>query len=83
MFEPVFDGPAPSRREERRELRWARILSAALMLDYLGLTREAETVNAAVSTAVVRGQGTKEIGGALGTKETGDYITSMITTWGR
>jgi 3-isopropylmalate dehydrogenase len=54
------------------------ILSAALMLDYLGLTEEALAVEAAVQQAVATGQGTAEIGGSLGTRETGDYIASHI-----
>jgi isocitrate/isopropylmalate dehydrogenase len=54
------------------------ILSAALMLDYLGLTPEALAVEAAVQEAVVAGQGTREIGGSLGTRETGEYIVSRI-----
>ncbi len=54
------------------------ILSAALMLDTLDLKDEAAAIDAAVKTAVVQGKGTKEIGGSLGTKETGDVIASEI-----
>jgi 3-isopropylmalate dehydrogenase len=54
------------------------ILSAALMLDHLGLEREAAAIEAAVRDAVVTGNGTKEIGGTLGTTETGDYIASLV-----
>jgi 3-isopropylmalate dehydrogenase len=54
------------------------ILSAALMLEYLGLNPEARALEAAVQEAVVSGQGTREIGGALGTRETGDYIAAHI-----
>jgi hypothetical protein len=35
-------------------------------------------VEAAVKDAVTTGHGTKEIGGTLGTKETGDYIVQAI-----
>ena len=48
------------------------------MLDTLGLKDEARAVEAAVQAAVENGQGTKEIGGTLGTRETGDYITAQI-----
>ncbi len=48
------------------------------MLDYLGLKQEAAAIEAAVQDAVVTGNGTKEIGGALGTRETGDYIAGTI-----
>jgi 3-isopropylmalate dehydrogenase len=54
------------------------ILSAALMLEYLGLKDEAAAVEAAVKQAVVNGQGTKEIGGSLGTRETGDCIAANV-----
>jgi 3-isopropylmalate dehydrogenase len=56
------------------------ILSAALMLQSMGLKLEGAAVEAAVKQAVVNGQGTNEIGGSLGTRETGDYITNAITT---
>jgi hypothetical protein len=35
-------------------------------------------MEAAVRDAVVAGQGTREIGGSLGTTETGDYIAAQI-----
>jgi len=54
------------------------ILSAAMMLEYLGMRREAAAMEAAVKQAVVSGNGTKEIGGTLGTKETGDYVAATI-----
>jgi isocitrate/isopropylmalate dehydrogenase len=48
------------------------------MLQSLGLTLEGASVEAAVKQAVVDGQGTKEIGGTLGTKQTGDYVADAI-----
>ena len=48
------------------------------MLDYLGLKPEALAVEAAVQDAVVTGQGTREIGGSLGTRETGDAIVARV-----
>ena len=48
------------------------------MLDFLGLKREAAVVEAAVNQSVVKGPGTAEIGGTLGTRETGDYIAGAI-----
>jgi isocitrate/isopropylmalate dehydrogenase len=50
------------------------------MLQSMGLKLEGAAVEAAVKQAVVNGHGTKEIGGSLGTRETGDYITNAITT---
>jgi 3-isopropylmalate dehydrogenase len=48
------------------------------MLEYLGLENEAVAVEHAVQEAVASGQGTKEIGGSLGTRETGDCIVEII-----
>jgi len=54
------------------------VLSAALMLESLGMNEESAAIEAAVRQAVVSGNGTKEIGGTLGTRETGDYIASLV-----
>src|SRR4051794_11367143 len=77
MFEPVH-GSAPPLAGKNVANPMGAILSAALMLDYLGLRSEALAVEAAVQEAVVNGQGTREIGGSLGTRETGDYIAARI-----
>jgi 3-isopropylmalate dehydrogenase len=77
MFEPVH-GSAPPLAGKNVANPVGAILSAALMLDYLGLKPEAVAVEAAVQEAVAAGQGTREIGGSLGTRETGDYIASHI-----
>jgi 3-isopropylmalate dehydrogenase len=77
MFEPVH-GSAPPLAGKNVANPVGAILSAALMLDYLGLKPEALAVEAAVQEAVAAGQGTREIGGALGTRETGDYIAAHI-----
>ena len=77
MFEPVH-GSAPPLAGRNVANPMGAILSAALMLDYLGLKAEAAAVDAAVQAAVVAGQGTREIGGSLGTRETGDAIAQGI-----
>ncbi|MBI3492619.1 MAG: 3-isopropylmalate dehydrogenase [Acidobacteria bacterium] len=77
MFEPVH-GSAPPLAGRNVANPMGAILSAALMLEYLGLTHEAAAIEAAVQEAVVAGQGTQEIGGTLGTRETGDYIATLI-----
>ncbi len=77
MFEPVH-GSAPPLAGKNVANPMGAILSAALMLETLGLKDEAAAIEAAVKAAVVNGQGTKEIGGTLGTRETGDYIASAI-----
>jgi 3-isopropylmalate dehydrogenase len=77
MFEPVH-GSAPPLAGKNVANPMGAILSAAMMLDSLGMNREAAAVEAAVKQAVVSGHGTKEIGGTLGTRETGDYIAAQI-----
>ena len=77
MFEPVH-GSAPPLAGKNVANPMGAILSAALMLDYLGLKAEAAAVEAAVQQAVTTGQGTTEIGGSLGTRETGDVIVGAI-----
>jgi 3-isopropylmalate dehydrogenase len=77
MFEPVH-GSAPPLAGKNVANPMGAILSAGLMLDYLGLKQEALAVEAAVQEAVATGQGTREIGGSLGTRETGDVISSHI-----
>jgi 3-isopropylmalate dehydrogenase len=79
MFEPVH-GSAPPLAGKNVANPMGAILSAALMLQALGLKLEGASVEAAVKQAVVEGHGTREIGGSLGTRETGDYITDLIKT---
>jgi 3-isopropylmalate dehydrogenase len=77
MFEPVH-GSAPPLAGKNVANPMGAILSAALMLEYLGLKPESLAIDAAVQEAVVSGQGTSEIGGSLGTRETGDAIAKGI-----
>jgi 3-isopropylmalate dehydrogenase len=77
MFEPVH-GSAPPLAGKNVANPMGAILSVALMLQALGLRLEGVSVEAAVKEAVVEGRGTTEIGGSLGTRETGDYITNLI-----
>jgi isocitrate/isopropylmalate dehydrogenase len=77
MFEPVH-GSAPPLAGKNVANPMGAILSAALMLDYLGLAPEAAAIEGAVQQAVAAGQGTREIGGSLGTRETGDDIVARI-----
>ncbi len=77
MFEPVH-GSAPPLAGKNVANPIGAILSTALMLDYLGMKPEALAVEAAVQEAVAAGAGTREIGGSLGTRETGDDIAARV-----
>ena len=77
MFEPVH-GSAPTFAGKNIANPIGAISSAALMLDTVGLTQEAAAIDAAVLKAVKENQVTSDIGGKLGTREAGDYITQHI-----
>src|SRR5262245_7332860 len=77
MFEPVH-GSAPKYAGKNVANPVGAILSAALLLEYVGWKEEAAAVEAAVKESVVTAHGTAEIGGELGTRETGDYIANAI-----
>jgi 3-isopropylmalate dehydrogenase len=77
MFEPVH-GSAPPLAGKNVANPVGSILSAALMLDYLGFEREAAAIELAVHDAVVARNTTSDIGGTLGTRETGDSIANAI-----
>ena len=77
MFEPVH-GSAPALARKNVANPMGAILSVSLMLEYLGLETEAAAVEHAVQEAVGSGKGTTEIGGTLGTRETGDCVVEII-----
>jgi 3-isopropylmalate dehydrogenase len=79
MFEPVH-GSAPPLAGKNVANPMGAILSAALMLDFLGLRDQARALEGAVERAVADRQGTSDVGGTLGTRETGDVIAALIKT---
>jgi isocitrate/isopropylmalate dehydrogenase len=48
------------------------------MLEALGLVEEASAIDRAILASVEAGEGTPDIGGKLGTRETGDAIAAHI-----
>jgi 3-isopropylmalate dehydrogenase len=77
MFEPVH-GSAPKFAGKNVANPIGAILSAALMLETLGMDAEADAIEVSVLAAVEGGQGTPDIGGTLGTRETGNAIANGI-----
>jgi 3-isopropylmalate dehydrogenase len=77
MFEPVH-GSAPALAGRNIANPVGAILSAALMLDHLGAREAARAIEAATTRAVRARQGTEDIGGTLGTRETGAYIAGAV-----
>jgi 3-isopropylmalate dehydrogenase len=73
MFEPVH-GSAPKYAGTGRANPVGAILSATLMLDYLGHAEAAKTIDEAVSRSFREGQTTPDLGGSLTTSQVGDLI---------
>jgi len=77
MFEPVH-GSAPPFAGKNIANPMGAILTAAMMLDHLGFSAEAKKINEAVVAAVRQKKTTQDIGGALGTRECGDWIAARV-----
>jgi len=77
MFEPVH-GSAPPIAGKNIASPFGAILTAAMMLGHLGMTEQAEKIEAAVLEAVRQKKCTTDIGGSLGTKEAGEWVASFI-----
>ena len=77
MFEPVH-GSAPPIAGKNVANPFGAILTAAMMLGHLGLTREAGKIEAAVLEAVREKKTTQDIGGKLRTQEAGQWIADFI-----
>lgn len=77
MFEPVH-GSAPTIAGKNQANPLGAILTAAMMLNHLGLTSEAEKIEAAVLKAVQQKKTTADVGGTLGTKEAGEWVAEQV-----
>ena len=77
LFEPVH-GSAPPLAGKNVANPIGAILSTALMLETLGAKHESKAIEAAVEAAIAQGQTTTDIGGTLGTREAGDFISKKI-----
>jgi 3-isopropylmalate dehydrogenase len=78
MFEPVH-GSAPNIAGQDLANPIGAIGTAALMLAHLGLTTEAERINAAILEAVRQKKLTQDARGTLGTRACGDWIAGEIS----
>jgi 3-isopropylmalate dehydrogenase len=77
MFEPVH-GSAPPIAGKNLANPFGAILTAAMMLEHLGLTKEAERIEAAVLAAVREKKTTQDVGGTLGTREAGEWVAERV-----
>ncbi len=77
MFEPVH-GSAPKYAGTGKANPAGAILSAALMLDYLGHEAAAKAVDDAMTRTFEEGQTTPDLGGSLTTSQVGDLIARAV-----
>ena len=77
MFEPVH-GSAPPLAGKNVANPLGAILTAAMMLAHLGMTRESQKIEAAVADAVQEKKTTSDIGGTLGTREVGEWVAGKV-----
>jgi 3-isopropylmalate dehydrogenase len=77
LFEPIH-GSAPKYTGKDVSNPVGAILTAAMMLDYLGFAAEGEAIEHAVVAAIDAREATRDIGGSLGTKATGEAILRRL-----
>ena len=77
LFEPVH-GSAPDIAGKGVANPLGAILSAGLLLEYLGLVPEARSVSEAVAECIRRGPLTPDLGGSAGTTEVGSWVREAL-----
>jgi isocitrate/isopropylmalate dehydrogenase len=77
LFEPVH-GSAPKYAGKNITNPIGAILSAGLMLDYIGYPEAAKGVENAVIQTIAEKQVTRDLGGSLTTTAAGDTICAAI-----
>lgn len=77
MFEPVH-GSAPKYAGKNVANPMAAILTAGMMFEGLGFTQEARQIENVVSEAIHQEKMTRDLGGNLGTREVGDWISTHL-----
>ncbi len=77
LFEPIH-GSAPKYTGQDVANPIGAILTAAMMLEYLGFGEQAGRIEAAVEGAVRAHQTTRDLGGSLGTKAAGEAVLARV-----
>jgi 3-isopropylmalate dehydrogenase len=77
LFEPVH-GSSPPLAGKNLANPMGSILTAAMMLEHLGLSDAAKAVESAVIDCVKEGKTTQDAGGKLGTREVGDAVLEKL-----
>jgi 3-isopropylmalate dehydrogenase len=79
LFEPVH-GSAPDIAGKNIANPMGAALAAAMMCEYLGWAGEAKAIEDAVRAAIREGKTTVDLGGSLGTRELGDWLTARVAS---
>ena len=77
LFEPVH-GSSPPLAGKNLANPMGSILTAAMMLEHLGLNDASRAVENAVAACVKDGKTTQDVGGSLGTREVGDAVLARL-----
>ena len=77
LFEPIH-GSAPKYAGKDVANPAGAILTAAMMLEYLGFGPVAQQIESAVVATIQAGETTKDLGGSLGTKAAGEAILRRL-----
>lgn len=77
LFEPVH-GSAPKYAGKNVTNPMGAILTAAMMLEYIGYTEAAQGIEQAVVEALATGKSTRDVGGACSTSEVGDAVCALL-----
>jgi len=81
MFEPVH-GSAPPLAGKDVANPLATVLTIGMMLSHLGWPEEEARLTELVREAVESGNCTRDVGGSLGTRATGDWLVARLTSRG-
>ena len=82
LFEPVH-GSAPPLAGKNVANPLGAVLTVGMMLDHLGLTREAAWIEDAARASIAEGKTTADLGGRLKTSEAGDWLANHIAAQAR
>jgi 3-isopropylmalate dehydrogenase len=77
MFEPVH-GSAPPLANKDIANPLAAVLTVGMLLTHLGHPEEERRLEGIVTRAIAEGKCTRDVGGALGTRATGDFVLSAL-----
>ena len=77
LFEPIH-GSAPKYAGKDVANPLGAILTAAMMLEYLGFAAEAASIEKAVTETIQAGETTHDLGGTLGTRAAGEAVLKRL-----